>query len=45
MNNTPTTHTLEAPGAVIAYDVREAANGNGGPPLMMVGEPLSLIHI
>src|SRR4051794_34885468 len=32
------THTLEAPGAVIAYDVRDA--GDGAPPLMLIGSPM-----
>jgi pimeloyl-ACP methyl ester carboxylesterase len=37
---TPTTHTIEAPGAVLAYDVREG-NGNGGAPaLLMIGSPM-----
>src|SRR3954452_1741519 len=32
----PTTHTLNAPGATITYDVREA----GGTPLMLIGSPM-----
>jgi pimeloyl-ACP methyl ester carboxylesterase len=32
----PTTNTVDAPGATIAYDVREA----GGTPLMLIGSPM-----
>jgi pimeloyl-ACP methyl ester carboxylesterase len=32
------TYTLQAPGATIAYDVRDA--GDGGVPLMLVGSPM-----
>lgn len=35
----PTTCTLEVPGAVLRYDVREAT-GAAGPPLLMVGSPM-----
>jgi pimeloyl-ACP methyl ester carboxylesterase len=36
-----TTHTLDAPGATVAYDVREPeAGGNGAPPLMLIGSPM-----
>jgi pimeloyl-ACP methyl ester carboxylesterase len=34
----PNTHTLEAPGAVLAYDVRPG-DGNGAP-LLMIGSPM-----
>jgi pimeloyl-ACP methyl ester carboxylesterase len=35
----PITHTLEAPGAVVTYDVRESGSTNA-PVLMMVGSPM-----
>ncbi|KSW30149.1 alpha/beta hydrolase [Cellulomonas sp. B6] len=35
-----TTHTLDVPGAVLAYDVREAAGPASGPPLLLVGSPM-----
>lgn len=35
-----TTHTLDAPGATVTYDIHEAAGGNGAPPLMMIGSPM-----
>jgi pimeloyl-ACP methyl ester carboxylesterase len=35
----PKTHTLEVPGATIAYDVREA-EGSGEPILLMIGSPM-----
>ncbi|GGM60014.1 hydrolase [Thermopolyspora flexuosa] len=35
----PKTHTLEVPGAVLQYDVREGA-GDGEPPLLMIGSPM-----
>jgi pimeloyl-ACP methyl ester carboxylesterase len=35
----PTTYTLEAPGAVLAYDVREGGGG-GHPVLLLVGAPM-----
>ncbi len=34
----PTTHTLEVPGAVLTYDVRNA--GTGGVPLMLIASPM-----
>ncbi|MEV0619818.1 alpha/beta hydrolase [Nonomuraea sp. NPDC050404] len=37
--NDPKTHTLEVPGATLAYDVREAP-GSGEPILMMIGSPM-----
>jgi pimeloyl-ACP methyl ester carboxylesterase len=40
MSDSPTTKTIEAPGAVVTYDVRESVNGNGGAPLMMIGSPM-----
>ena len=36
----PTTHTVNAPGATIYYDVREAEGQNGAPPLMMIASPM-----
>jgi pimeloyl-ACP methyl ester carboxylesterase len=37
----PTTHTVNAPGATVHYDVREAEGQNGAPPLMMIGSPMA----
>jgi pimeloyl-ACP methyl ester carboxylesterase len=34
-----TTHTIEAPGATISYDVRSNAD-SGEPPLMLIGSPM-----
>jgi pimeloyl-ACP methyl ester carboxylesterase len=34
----PTTHTLEAPGATITYDVR--ATDSPAPPLLLIGSPM-----
>ncbi len=34
----PTTHTLDVPGAVLAYDIRQA-NGNA-PALLLIGSPM-----
>ena len=36
------THTLDAPGAVLHYDVRRGDAGDGGaePPLLLVGSPM-----
>ncbi|SDC94636.1 alpha/beta fold hydrolase [Glycomyces harbinensis] len=36
----PRSHTLEAPGAVLHYDVREGA-GDGSPTLLAVGSPMA----
>jgi pimeloyl-ACP methyl ester carboxylesterase len=36
----PTTHTIDVPGATIAYDIREADGGGGAPPLMLIGSPM-----
>jgi len=37
----PKTHTLDAPGAVLHYDVREAEPGTGGAPtLLLIGSPM-----
>src|SRR5262245_12757785 len=37
----PTTHTLEAPGAVLTYDVRRAADPSDGTrPLFLIGSPM-----
>ncbi len=33
------THTLEVPGAVLRYDVRESEPA-GGPVLVMIGSPM-----
>ena len=35
----PTTHTLEAPGATLTYDVRPGG-GAGEPALMLIGSPM-----
>ncbi|UBU17082.1 alpha/beta fold hydrolase [Nonomuraea gerenzanensis] len=35
----PSSHTLEVPGATLAYDVREAG-GSGEPILLMIGSPM-----
>jgi hypothetical protein len=35
----PVTHTLEVPGAVVRYDVRESEPA-GGPVLLMIGSPM-----
>jgi pimeloyl-ACP methyl ester carboxylesterase len=37
--NEPTTHTLEAPGAVLTYDVRTGENGDE-PVLFIIGSPM-----
>jgi pimeloyl-ACP methyl ester carboxylesterase len=37
---TPTTHTIEAPGAVLAYDVRESDDNGHAPALLMIGSPM-----
>ncbi|SDT52982.1 alpha/beta fold hydrolase [Actinoplanes derwentensis] len=34
------THTLDAPGATIAYDVREPAESSSAAPLMLIGSPM-----
>jgi pimeloyl-ACP methyl ester carboxylesterase len=39
------THTLEAPGATVTYDVRESGSGNGGAPLMLIGSPMDAAGI
>jgi pimeloyl-ACP methyl ester carboxylesterase len=36
----PTTHTIDAPGATITYDVREADGATDAPVLMMIGTPM-----
>ena len=38
------THTLEVPGAVLRYDVRDAASGNGAPVLMLIGSPMDAAY-
>jgi pimeloyl-ACP methyl ester carboxylesterase len=35
----PTTHTLDVPGATLAYDVRRNAD-SGEPPLVLIGAPM-----
>lgn len=35
----PTTHTLEVPGAVLTYDIRDN-DGSMAPPLMLIGSPM-----
>ena len=34
------THTLQVPGATIAYDVRDAAQPSDRPALLMIGQPM-----
>jgi pimeloyl-ACP methyl ester carboxylesterase len=36
-----TTHTLEAPGAVLTYDVRQPATPSEHPPLLVFGSPMA----
>ncbi|GII85236.1 hydrolase [Sphaerisporangium siamense] len=36
----PRTHTLEVPGCVLRYDVREAAETSTAPILLMIGSPM-----
>src|SRR4051794_20269464 len=36
----PTTRTIDAPGATIAYDVREADGESDTPILMLIGSPM-----
>jgi pimeloyl-ACP methyl ester carboxylesterase len=36
----PKTHTVDVPGAVLHYDVREAEGGSDEPKLMMIGLPM-----
>src|SRR4051794_27034805 len=36
----PTTHTLEVPGAVLTYDVREADSTTTEPVLVVIGSPM-----
>jgi pimeloyl-ACP methyl ester carboxylesterase len=36
----PNTHTLEAPGAALTYDVRAAESDSAQPLLMMIGSPM-----
>lgn len=36
----PKTHTLDLPGATVAYDVREAESESSEPVLLMVGAPM-----
>ncbi|MEV4283118.1 alpha/beta fold hydrolase [Actinoplanes xinjiangensis] len=36
----PATHTLDAPGAVITYDVRPPSAPSAEPPLMLIGSPM-----
>ncbi|MDI6097454.1 alpha/beta hydrolase [Actinoplanes sp. NEAU-A12] len=40
MTEQPATHTLEVPGAVLTYDVREPAAPSAAPPLMLIGSPM-----
>ena len=37
---TLSTHTLQVPGAALAYDVRGPLPTTGRPPLLMVGQPM-----
>jgi pimeloyl-ACP methyl ester carboxylesterase len=36
----PKTHTLDAPGATITYDVREPGSASGEPVLLVIGAPM-----
>src|SRR3954464_12118815 len=36
----PQTHTLDVPGAVLHYDVRESETGSDAPVLMLIGSPM-----
>ncbi|GAA0448308.1 hydrolase [Actinoplanes capillaceus] len=36
----PVTHTLEVPGAVLRYDIREPATPATAPPLLLIGSPM-----
>ena len=36
----PKTETLDAPGAVLAYDTREADGESTAPALLMIGSPM-----
>jgi pimeloyl-ACP methyl ester carboxylesterase len=36
----PNTHTLEAPGVNLTYDVREPEADSGAPPLLLIGSPM-----
>ena len=36
----PKTQTLDVPGAVLHYDIREAEGGSGEPKLLMIGLPM-----
>jgi pimeloyl-ACP methyl ester carboxylesterase len=36
----PNTHTLDVPGAILSYDVRDAEADSGAPVLLMIGSPM-----
>ena len=36
----PTTRTIEAPGATLTYDVRDAETEHHAPILLMIGSPM-----
>ena len=36
----PTSHTLDVPGAVLAYDIRAAEYGSPAPALLLIGSPM-----
>jgi pimeloyl-ACP methyl ester carboxylesterase len=36
----PRTHTLNVPGAILRYDIRDAEVETGAPPLLMIGLPM-----
>ena len=40
----PTSHTLDAPGATLGYDVRRA-DGSAHPVLLLVGSPMGALPI
>jgi pimeloyl-ACP methyl ester carboxylesterase len=36
----PKTHTLDVPGAILSYDIRDAETDSGAPVLLMIGSPM-----
>jgi hypothetical protein len=41
----PTTHTLDVPGAVLTYDVREAEEPGDHRPLFIFGSPMGGVRL
>jgi pimeloyl-ACP methyl ester carboxylesterase len=39
--NEPTTHTLDVPGATLAFDIRHPESGGAAPPLFVLGSPMA----